>query len=77
MTGLIAGSIAQRALSPDQSVHARHGAESGRFFPGPRSGQSVLLACPTIVQNTMDKFAERDRRQIACLNTSALPMPNG
>ena len=34
-----------RGADPDRPVHARHGAESGRLFPGARGLQSVLSGC--------------------------------
>ncbi len=53
-----------RALSPDHPVLRGIGAESRRLLPGARSRSTpYYLACPTIVQNVMDKFAKIVGRQ--------------
>jgi pyruvate-ferredoxin/flavodoxin oxidoreductase len=52
----------ERAVSPDHPCYSRNSEEPRRIFSGPRIIEP-LLACPGIVQRTMDSFAKLKGRQ--------------
>jgi len=53
----------QRALSPDRPVIRGTAQNPDVYFQGRETVNPYYLACPTIVQNVMDKFAARVGRQ--------------
>ena len=53
----------ERALSPDHPVLRGSAQNPDVYFQGRESVNPYYLACPTIVQNTMDKFAGLVGRQ--------------
>ena len=53
----------QRALSPDHPVLRGTAQNPDVYFQGRETVNSFYLACPAIVQNTMDKFAKLVGRQ--------------
>jgi pyruvate-ferredoxin/flavodoxin oxidoreductase len=52
----------QRALSPDRPVLRGTAQNPDVFFQAREACNPYYLACPTIVQDVMDRFAERTRR---------------
>ena len=54
----------ERALSPDHPVLRGSAQNPDVYFQGRESVNPYYLACPTIVQNTMDKFAKLVGRAI-------------
>ncbi len=65
-----------RALSPDHPVLRGSAQNPDVYFQGRESVNPFYLACPTIVQNVMDKFADLVGRQYASSNTKARRMPS-
>ena len=57
----------ERALSPDHPVLRGSAQNPDVYFQGRESVNPYYLACPTIVQNTMDKFAGLVGRAIPAL----------
>jgi pyruvate-ferredoxin/flavodoxin oxidoreductase len=52
-----------RALTPDKPVLRGTAQNPDVFFQARETGNSYYLACPDIVQNTMNRFAEKTGRQ--------------
>jgi pyruvate-ferredoxin/flavodoxin oxidoreductase len=52
-----------RALTPDKPVLRGTAQNPDVFFQARETGNSYYLACPYIVQNTMNRFAEKTGRQ--------------
>ena len=67
----------QRALSPDHPLLRGTAQNPDVFFQAREAINPFYRACPTIVQNVMDRFAQRTGRNYHCSTTSELPMPTG
>jgi pyruvate-ferredoxin/flavodoxin oxidoreductase len=63
----------ERKLSPDHPVLRGSAQNPDVYFQGRESVNPYYLACPTIVQNTMDKFASIVRRQYQLFEYSGAP----
>jgi pyruvate-ferredoxin/flavodoxin oxidoreductase len=66
----------ERALSPDHPVLRGTAQNPDVYFQAREPCNPFYLACPTIVQNTMDKFAKLVGRQYTCSTTWARRMPS-
>ena len=66
-----------RALSPDHPVLRGTAQNPDVYFQAREAVNPFYRACPTIVQNAMDKFAAGRRPPATtCSTTSARPMPS-
>ena len=63
----------KRALSPDHPVLRGSAQNPDVYFQGRESVNPYYLACPTIVQNTMDKFARIVGRQYRLFQYEGAP----
>ncbi len=63
----------ERALSPDHPVLRGSAQNPDVYFQGRESVNPYYLACPTIVQNTMDKFAGLVGRQYRLFQYEGAP----
>ena len=63
----------ERALSPDHPVLRGSAQNPDVYFQGRESVNPYYLACPTIVQNTMDKFARIVGRQYRLFEYDGAP----
>ena len=66
-----------RALSPDHPVLRGTAQNPDVYFQARETVNPFYLACPTIVQNAMDKFAQlRPAASTTCSTTSARRTPS-
>ena len=63
----------ERALSPDHPVLRGSAQNPDVYFQGRESVNPYYLACPTIVQNTMDKFAKLVGREYKLFQYEGAP----
>src|SRR5450759_5368396 len=63
----------ERALSPDHPVLRGSAQNPDVYFQGRESVNPYYLACPTIVQNTMDKFARLVGREYRLFQYEGAP----
>ena len=63
----------ERALSPDHPVLRGSAQNPDVYFQGRESVNPYYLACPTIVQNVMDKFAQMVGRQYQLFQYEGAP----
>ena len=67
----------QRALTPDQPVLRGTAQNPDVFFQAREACNRFYLACPEIVEKTMDRFARAHRpRATGCSTTSATRRPS-
>ena len=67
----------QRALSPDHPLLRGTAQNPDVFFQAREAINPYYRACPTIVQDVMDRFAQRTGRSYRLFDYSELPTPNG
>ncbi len=65
-----------RAMSPDRPVLRGTAQNPDAFFQGREAVNPYYDACPKIVQEVMDEFAQKTGRTYPTSNTKAPPMPN-